>query len=235
MNAKQPRQHELERLIAYAEGELSPEERLSVEATLTDRPDLARALEQLDADAQALRAHFTVPKATPRYWTPLRIGALAAGIVLVVTMSTYLLYTPVPTVQLAHARGVLEGAFEPEIVCDTPEKFRQYGLDVFGVALTADFGAAAAEQVALIGWTAYEGRYGQEVDVGEKPVRALLARAPGGERVVVVFRPRNTLRFQTENTRGYSKHSTTIGGLIVDEISTLTEPVVLPLLGAEGQ
>lgn len=227
--------HELERLIAYAEGDLSPDERRAVEAEVRERPDMARALEQLDSDAQAVRVHFDFRTAEARRWSPVRLGALAAGIALIISMSAYLLYTPVPAVQLSHARGVLEGSFQPDVICDTPEKFRQYGLDVFGVPLTADFDAAAAGNVALIGWTAYEGRYEEQVDVGKSPVRVLLARAPGGERVVVVFRPPGTLRFLSEHTRGYTGHTSTIGGLVVDEISTLGRPVVLPLLGAEGQ
>lgn len=228
--------HELERLIAYVEGDLPDDERCAVEAELHERPDLARALEQLEADAHALRARFDFrPEASATRWSPARIGALAAGVALIISMSAYLLYTPVPTVQLAHARGVLEGSFRPDVICDTPEKLRQYGLDVFGVPLTADFERATADNIDLIGWTGYEGRYSQQVDVGESPVRVLLARAPGGERVIVVFRPPGTLRFLSEHTRGYTGHASTIGGLVVDEISTLDRPVVLPLLGVEGE
>lgn len=225
--------HELERLITYAEGDLSPDERRDLEAELRERPDLARALEQLEADARAVRAHFDFRAERPRRWSPLRIGAVAAAIAVIAAVSAYLLYTPVPAVQLAHARGVLEGSFEPDVVCDTPEKFRQYGIDAFGVSLTADFEQATTSNIALIGWTGYEGRYGREVEAGESPIRVLLARGPDRERVIVVFRPPDTLRFLTDHTRGYTKHSTTIGGLVVDEISTLDRPVVLPLLGVD--
>ena len=226
---------DLDRLIAYAEGELAHDDRESLEADLRERPELARVLERLDADAHALRQHFALPVHTPRRWPIARLGAIAAVLAIAATIAFFAWPTPVRTVQLAHARGVLEGDFQPAVVCDTKDKFRQYGIDTFGVPLTADFARAAASNVALIGWTAYEGRYGRDVDAGDKPIRVLLARAPDGERVVVVFRPPGTLHFLADDTRGYTQHTTTLGGLVVDEIGTNDQPVVLPLLGVEGE
>lgn len=226
---------DLQRLIAYAEGEMPPDERLALEAELRDRPDLARALDQLHADTDALRRHFTFPVPTPSRSPLLRYAAVAAVLALAATLAFFAWPTPVRTVQLGHARGVMEGPFEPDVVCDTPEKFRQYGIDTFGVPLTADFEQAAARNVALIGWTSYEGRYGRDVESGENPLRVLLARAPDGGRVVVVFRPPGTLRFDDGYTHGFTRHSTTLGGLIVDEIGTNDRAVVLPLLGLEGE
>lgn len=228
-------QHDLDRLIAYAEGELSPEQRLALEAELRDRPDLARALDQIRADAHALRRHYTFPVEAPHRAPVTRYAAVAAVLVVAAVVAFFAWPTPVRTVQLGHARGVMEGPFEPDVVCDTPEKFRQYGIDTFGVPLTADFEQAAASNVALIGWTSYEGRYGRDVESGENPLRVLLARAPDGGRVVVVFRPPGTLRFDDGYTHGFTRHSTTLGGLIVDEIGTNDQPVVLPLLGVEGE
>lgn len=242
MTAQPPTPRDLERLIAYADGEGAPDERTALETELEQRPDLARALQQLRANDTALRDHFTAPSVTSARCSrrPLRIytsvAAIAAVLAITVTLGIFfLLPEPVRTVQLGHARGVFEGPFEPVEVCDTREKFRQYGLDTFGVPLIANFEQAAASNVTLIGWTAYEGRYGRDVESGEKPLRVLLARAPGGERVIVVFRPPNTLRFDTDYTHGFTQHSTTLGGLVVDEISTLDQPVVLPLLGVEGE
>lgn len=226
---------DIERLIAYAEGDMPQAERAALEAELRERPDLARALHQLNTDADALRQHFNFTAATSKRSPLVQVSAIAAVLAIAATITFFAWPTPVRTVQVAHARGVLEGDFQPAVVCDNPEKFRQYGLDTFGVPLTADFAQAAASNIALIGWTAYEGRYGREVDAGEKPIRVLLARGPMNERVIVVFRPPGTLRFLADNTRGYTRHTTTLGGLIVDEIGTSERAVVLPLLGVEGE
>ncbi|UYV12481.1 MAG: hypothetical protein NCW75_14435 [Phycisphaera sp.] len=241
MTAQPPTPRDLERLIAHADGEGTPDERAAFEAELEQRPELARALQQLHANDTALRDHFAAPPSTPARCSRRQfriygaVAALAAALAITITLSVFFMHEPVRTVQLGHARGVFEGPFEPAEVCDTREKFRQYGLDTFGVPLLADFQQAAASNVALIGWTAYEGRYGRDVEAGEKPLRVLLARAPGGERVIVVFRPPGTLRFDTNYTHGFTQHTTMLGGLVVDEISTLEKPVVLPLLGVEGE
>lgn len=238
MTAQPPTPRDLERLIAYTDGEGAPDERTVIEAELEQRPELARALQQLRANDAALRDHFAHP-ATParrRFRIYTTVAAIAAVLAITVTLGIFFLqHEPVRTVQLGHARGVFEGPFVPAEVCDTREKFRQYGLDTFGVPLIADFEQATANNVTLIGWTAYEGRYGRDVESGENPLRVLLAYAPGGERVVVVFRPPGTLRFDDDYTHGFTQHSTTLGGLVVDEISNLEQPVVLPLLGVGGE
>ncbi len=227
--------NDIERLIAYAEGDLSQDERAALEAELRERPDLARTLDQLNADADALRRHFTFQSAAPERSPRVRLAAIAAVLAITAIIAFFAMPAPVRTVQLGHARGVLEGPFEPAVVCDTREKFRQYGIDTFGVPLTADFQQAAAGNVTLIGWAAYEGRYGRDVESGENPLRVLLARAPDGSRIAVVFRPPGTLRFDDGYTHGFTRHSTTIGGLEVDEIGTNSQAVVLPLLGVEGE
>lgn len=241
MTAQPPTPQDFERLIAYADGEGTPDERAALETELEQRPDLARALQQLRANDTALRDHFAAPSVTParcsrrqlRIYTS--VAAIAAALAITITLSVFFMHEPVRTVQLGHARGVFEGPFEPAEVCDTREKFRQYGLDTFGVPLIANFEQAAASNVTLIGWAAYEGRYGRDLESGENPLRVLLARAPGGERVIVVFRPPNTLRFDTDYTHGFTQHTTTLGGLVIDEISNLEQPVVLPLLGVESE
>jgi len=240
MTAQPPTPRDFERLIAYVDGEGTPDERAALEAELEQRPDLARALLQLRSNDDILREHFGRPAAQPtrcfkssqRIYT---VAAIAATLAIAAALTVHFLPQPVRTVQLGHARGVFESSFEPAEVCDTREKFRQYGLDTFGVPLLADFEQAAARNVTLIGWTAYEGRYGRDVEAGEKPLRVLLALAPSGERVIVVFRPPDTLRFDNDYTHGFSQHSTTLGGLAIDEISNLEQPVVLPLLGVEGE
>lgn len=242
MTPQPPTPRDLERLIAYADSEGTPAERAAIEAELEQRPELARALQQLRANDAALHDHFAEPAAPParcsrrRFRTYTTVAAIAAVLAITATLGVFILqHEPVRTVQLGHARGVFEGPFVPAEVCDTREKFRQYGLDTFGVPLVANFEEAAARNVSLIGWTAYEGRYGRDVESGENPLRVLLAYAPGGERVVVVFRPPGTLRFDDDYTHGFTQHSTTLGGLVVDEISTLEKPVVLPLLGVDGK
>ena len=237
----EPTPEDIDRVIRYAEGDLTPDERAAFEAEMADHPELAAMLERMESIDESLRTHFGAPSDTtiagsirPSVSMPRRIIGIAALIAIVGALSFVYLHSPTPTVQLAHARGVLEGPFQPFVVCDTYDKFRQYGIDTFDVPLAANFDAAATANITLVGWRSYQGRYGDESISGDKPVRVLLALGPNDERVIVVFRAKDTLRFETKDTLGYTKHSTTIGGLVVDEISTLPEPIVLPLLGVEG-
>ena len=236
-----PSPEDAERIVQYLENELASHEREAFEAELSERPELAAVVGRMESADESLRAHFgALPEvaggsARRSLNAPRQIIGIAALIAIVGALAFVYLYSPTPTVQLAHARGLLEGPFNPIVVCDTEEKFRQYGIDTIDVPLTADIAAAATANITLLGWRPYQGRYGDEALESDKPIRALLARGPESERIIVVFRARNTLNFETEETRGYYKHTDSIGGLLVDEISAQPSPVVLPLLGVAGR
>ena len=222
-----PSPEDAERIVQYLENELASHEREAFEAELSERPELAAVVGRMESADESLRAHFgALPEvaggsARRSLNAPRQIIGIAALIAIVGALAFVYLYSPTPTVQLAHARGLLEGPFNPIVVCDVP--------------LTADFAAAATANITLLGWRPYQGRYGDEALESDKPIRALLARGPESERIIVVFRARNTLNFETEETRGYYKHTDSIGGLLVDEISAQPSPVVLPLLGVAGR
>ncbi|MEO1008874.1 MAG: hypothetical protein AAFX79_09915 [Planctomycetota bacterium] len=232
---------ELQQLFAYHDGELAADDAKALEARLRQSPELARELEALRIAEDGLRRGFEgvgdvaitpevdVLRVHPFRPLPMRaILALAAAIV-VLGVAWVAVQSGVGggrALQVAQMARVLDGDFEPDVVCDTPEKFLDYTVDRFGVPITADF----ATPVALIGWTSLDDGYLSAAAAGEH-TRVLLARADAGERVIVVFRPAGHLAIEETMASDLHRHTRTIRGIAIDEISTLDAPVVLPLLG----
>jgi len=237
-----------QRLFAWADGELSPAEAREFEAELARRPELAAAADALRRAEGALRAAWDDAPAdaqadaqasavAPRARIGWRGWRLAAAAVVLVGLGGLLavraLTAPAHTIQLADASRLLEGAFEPEVVCDTPEKFADYTREKLGVALRADYALARQRGVELVGWTGLEGQYLGEV--GGESVRVLLARGPAGERLALLFRRPGVLGVGERYTAGLSRYRARVGGLVVDEVSPLDHPVVLGLLSVPGE
>jgi hypothetical protein len=114
----------------------------------------------------------------------------------------------------------------PQVVCDTPDKFNQYCVDSFGVAINAAFDTPAT----LIGWRKVRGSYDEEET--EPEARILLARDPDGVPVLTFFVPDGLPTPQLEPGSELIRHESNIGGVRVFEFSPLDQPSVLGLLSA---
>ncbi|MEM9065401.1 MAG: hypothetical protein AAGB51_07915 [Planctomycetota bacterium] len=117
---------------------------------------------------------------------------------------------------------------EPEVICDTPEKFRAYAEEQFGTPLEADFDAG----VALIGWRA-AGGYVNRPGVGGG--RLLLARGPDGEEALVIFPNTKTHEVTAPTDEGLFAHKARIAGVRVVELTRSPEPIVLPVISGPAR
>ena len=192
-------------------------------------------------DATAvLDAVFDAP-APPRPFPFRRIaayaGALAAALVLAVTVRTAVMHASRVAVPVDPARLYLATtrAFEPDIVCDTPEKFIEYTAEHLGPRLTANFDTP----VALIGWRKPRGAYGGELpddpnDPNADPARILLATAPDGTpegtRIIVVFHEADRPVTEPASITGLNIFERRFGKLTATEVTPLASPMVLELV-----
>lgn len=114
---------------------------------------------------------------------------------------------------------------QPDIVCDTPEKFRAYTEQRFGESIVANFDTTAQ----LIGWRSARGSY----DPGAVGVPTmLLARDPNHEGVIVIFQPKSEPTPSIDADDTLHRHKKTFGGLEAWEISRSSAPIILPLLSS---
>lgn len=241
MTDHQPDQHD-ERLFAYADGEMSPEESAAFERELMRDPalrDRLGSLRSIDEGLTRIADPKNAPAAAPattrrRLSGPVLWGALAASIVvvgaLVVQFSTPSApaFTPKPhaerRVSTAEDYRRITHTFEPHIVCDTPGKFARYTVDAFGAEIGADFDAGTT----LVGWRAYGSSYDPDEPAPSR--RVLLARSPGEAMVIAYFIPEGLERPEVSLDGGLTMFESRIEGVHVIEITPDDEPSVLPVL-----
>ncbi|MEL6328256.1 MAG: hypothetical protein AAFR38_01230 [Planctomycetota bacterium] len=231
------------RLQAYLDGELPQDEAAALEADLESDVSLRGELDSLRAADSWLRREFagevgaeapplpdadSIPGGNPiPFGLPPQLVAMAAAIAVIVGgFLGYQAVTAPATFNGQDAYNLAAASFTPDVICDTPEKFRDYTSKTLGVTIDADFTAP----VALIGWTGVDGRY---IEAGNVAPRVLLAESAGGERIITIFvrddQPRPALRGDATINR----FTRTIDGVRVYELTPLDEPVVLGVLSAE--
>lgn len=214
------------------------------QATMPRDPAEQRRLDQLKAVDRLLFTEYgefasRPAQPMPAAARPHRSLLLAAAAMVLLGVAVWVSFPPTPApsvygqrfVAVANLYTSTLNDFVPDIVCDTPEKFADYTDDAFGIALTARFDTAAV----LVGWKS--DLYGQAAE-GKAPPgpRVLLATAPTGQPVVVLFTPFVDASITDRKTKDgveLSVHSDRIGGIAVHEISTLPEPVILGLLSRD--
>ncbi|MEM1185917.1 MAG: hypothetical protein AAGI53_13065 [Planctomycetota bacterium] len=223
-------------LDRFVDGTASPEERDRVEADPGLRAQAAKWREIEDAIVRTEPATVApnldelTPAPLPFLQRPVfRYLAVAAALV-VATGAVVTFLPPVGQAPLVASNGrdagryyrMMTRSFEPSVVCDTPEKFADYTNDVFGVAMTASF----ETPVALIGWTALQGGYDEGADV-EGP-RVLLARAPSGDEVIVIFEAEEAAPI--EAAEGLHTFTRTFGAVTATEITPADASHVLDVI-----
>ncbi len=229
-----------ERASRYLDGEFSAGEHAEFEAELRDSPELARAVADVRTIEAGLRDLFsepsdievpaTAPDAPGRRapWLPWA----AAAALLIATLGVLYLASPATPQRIASSDRfiyqIVTRSFEPEVVCDTPEKFLEYTTATLGEPLEADFARAADVGINLLGWRVMGGAYDPD-DPRDHP-RVLLARGPDGTPVVVYFREPGQPTPYADPTNPVGMHARDLGRVTAYEISPLDGPVVLDLL-----
>lgn len=233
-----------ERLNAYIDGELSPAEQAEFEQLVERDADLRRRLEELRSAERDLRTVFaasapervTVPeperesvgRASPlqaflRFELQGRhLAGLAAAVLIIAAGWLFVrwLITPVgdPAGRL-YSRHTF--SMQPDHVCTTPEAFVDYTVEFLNEPVTANYDTP----VELVGWVAPSGYR----SIDDEPSRILLARAPTGEPVIVLFQTGSRWEVH-QNDPEINIFRDRVGEVRLTELTPLDRPVVLDLI-----
>lgn len=240
---------EQELVLRYVDGELAGEECVTFETALDHDQALQAEVDRFRAVDQRVRLALPVPSlpaasfafpdeseltvvatVKPTRWLRLAIAAavlLAVGLTGRFGLGRYSAWTHRLDAGSLYTTATI--SFEPEVVCETPEKFASYTDKVFGVRLTADAGPG----VHLVGWTSPLAGYNPSTGVASSAAhgpRLLLARDADDTEIVVIFQRASAWTPEPPSVEGLNMFSRSIGGVTLHEITPLDQPVVLDLL-----
>ena len=249
-----------ELLFKRADGELSRSEADELHGLLNGEPLFARRAEVFvrvaegvervaqgaadgrHAAAERILGAAETSAAAPRRAYPRRqaiVFAVAACVVLAAVLGAVWINAR-PSLEPIDAHwmyATLTTHMQPQVICDTPEKFIEYTLQSLGAPITADFTAG----VGLIGWRSVDpGAYEDDSEpIGR---RVLLARvqSPGDTPVLLVFDPLGAAPPELTDWPSFlrdrppaadlNRFKREIAGVHIYELTPLSEPLVLPIL-----
>ena len=238
---------ETELVLRYVDGDLAGDELAAFEASLSNDAAMRSEVDRFQSVDDRVRTALPVPKAPseplsfdraskqasaaqPRW---LKLG-LAAAIILAVGLGgqfglgRYLAWAG--RLDAGNLYRVTTIRFEPQVICDTPEKFADYTDRLFGVPITP----RGSERVHLVGWRSPLAGYDPEKDPDAKGPRLLLVSAQddAGQpaQVIVLFQDVSAWTPELAEGSGLRLFSRKIGGVRMDEITPLDKPVTLDLL-----
>ena len=229
-----PAPDNLDRLIAYVEGQLSADEQARFEqelagsSRLRGQLDLLRRIDRSMVEQLAPRGEVRVEPGVPalkgtnwRRWTGLAGAAVAASILLAMAW----LYVAAPgrpqrlTLSALYHSHVA-GGFVPDWVCKDDAEFIDTTRKAFGVPLLAK----TEGDVEIIGWSGYGDRL---ADLGLSPAaREILARVKGREVIVLIDKPAPARPPKVDST-SLNLFERRIGDVALYEITPLDRPAAI--------
>ncbi len=238
---------ETDLVLRYVEGDLAGEELSAFEATLSTDAALRAEVDRFQRIDDRVRAALPVPQAPSEplnfervskqastaqsRWLKLGLAAaviLAAGLGGQFGLGRYLAWAG--RLDAGNLYRVTTIRFEPQVICDTPEKFADYTDKIFGVPITP----RGSESVHLVGWRSPLAGYDPEKDPDAEGPRLLLvsARDDAGQpaQVIVLFQDASAWAPELAEDSGLRLFSRKIGGVRMYEVTPLDEPVALDLL-----
>ena len=233
---------QFERLCNHLDG--SPSDETETAALDGAQRREIRRLREIDAGIRRLYAPLvddagveaplrTPPKASESAVWVRAIAACLGAAVIGVLVWVFLLPGAPPKRALALNGTALyrqaERDLTPRVVCDTPQKFEVYTRETFGVPVTARFDG----QAELIGWRGVSPAYG-DFQHGRMQARVLLASAPDGSPIVVLFQDRLQPPPTASQRSGLQVYGREFGEVAAWEISASDQPLVLDVLGLVG-
>ncbi|MEM9082970.1 MAG: hypothetical protein AAGB34_05175 [Planctomycetota bacterium] len=236
--SKQPNQDD--QVNAYLDQEMSSQERLEFEEQLSADPRLRSNVDHLRDVEVRLTDMFgpssvSAPPLPGRKANRFSIGKqsvlLAIAACLTIVVSVRLIQSnlaPEPigfTVSELYAR--LSSPLEPQIVCDTPDKFLAYTREHLGASILANFDT----DVTLVGWRSVP-RRGYTDQPGRR-VKVLLAETSDATPIVAVIYEPGAYEPNKRRSRDVRTFKGRVGNLHVLEITTLDEAKVVGLLYEE--
>ncbi|MEM9167964.1 MAG: hypothetical protein AAGB48_13180, partial [Planctomycetota bacterium] len=182
----------------------------------------------LDAAARTLVRSERGHRSGARFSYRLRLAALstvaaaAAVLAIVINWPTPSVRPYRPSIRIAALYSATAENFVPDVVCDTPNKFREYTETVFGVPLVP----SADAQVAMLGWNKLG--YRSDDDAGGPAASVLLARGPAGEQIVAIFAQDDAVRIVDDVSPRdpLFVHEGEVAGLRIIELSPVATPFV---------
>ena len=232
------------RIDAYLDQELSPEEsnqfeeQLRTDANLRTTVDaLCNAEERVKSSIQGAPAPsadevllWRSPSATDHHKTqtlrlPKSIRPLAyAAVIGLLALGVFIANRP--ETQPIDGSALYAGfapAFEPDIICDTPDKFADYVNRTFGGGLSANFDTG----VAFVGWSGLGSVY---TGLEHTQPRVLIARSAQDEPAIVIVVPEGGPNLSIETSGSTTLWPKQAGNFKLFELSQSDRPIILNAL-----
>ncbi|MEQ9206102.1 MAG: hypothetical protein RLN78_01915 [Phycisphaerales bacterium] len=225
-----------ELLFSSIDGELNPQQAAELEALLNADPELQKRLDTLKAmNASLVRIASEPAEPDPLKFeqapqtkpNPLRWIAYAA--ILAISAGLFIYMNPSQPKPVFDTRNVyrqITMEFEPQIVCDTPEKFIAYTQEAFGNLIEADFQSS----VQLVGWRLLGANYTPNKPPKVPTTRILLANSEDGTQILVAFVPRGLPIPKPQQGSNLNVFEKSVRSVRMYEITPLDSPSVLELL-----
>jgi len=235
------------RIDAYLDQELSPEEAKQFEEQLRTDPDLRAtvdALRNAEARVQASLHTTTVPntedvlswraplaaeqpnRPRSRFTKSIRPLACAAAITLL-AIGVFIANRPeTQPIDGSALYARFAPSFEPDIICDTPDKFADYVNQTFGGGLSANFDTG----VAFVGWSSLGSVY---TGLEQTQPRVLIARSPQDEPAIVIVVPAGGPNLSVQTSNATLLRSKRAGNFKLFELSQSDKPIILNALTSD--
>ena len=151
-----PKNHD-ELIFAYLDGDLDPQQLADFKAILESDPAIQSRLDALNAMNTSLIRIAQEPTSAPLVLEPKQTTKtsprrwISYAAILAITTALFLYMNPSQPKAVFDTQNVyrqITTAFEPQIVCDSPEKFVAYTQESFGKPITVDF----QTPIQLVGW-----------------------------------------------------------------------------------
>jgi hypothetical protein len=235
-----PQLHDnLDRLIAYAEGQLPLDDRAAFERELAESPELRAQFDLMRQIDRSLMSQFSPPadlEAQPspslapstglvmnpwRRWAGI-VGAAVAASILIALAWSFVAGPPRPQrLTLASLyESHVAGGFKPDWVCKDDREFIDTTRQAFGVPLLA----RTEGEVEIIGWAGYGDRL---TDLGlSGSAKEILARVNGEEVLVLIDSP-PPAKPPRDGSRKLNVFERRIGDVALYEVTPLDKPVAI--------
>lgn len=171
----------------------------------------------------------SIPISQPTSAKSNRIKWIAyAAIIAIAAPLVVLLNQPAPQRTIDAQRFYVQTTtdFEPDIVCDTPEKFESYTTEAFGKTIAADFDTP----IQLVGWKYFSKNYTPEELKDKNTTRALVGRTSDGTPLLAIFPTKDFSKIVLESGSNMYLHTRSINSIKIIEISPYKDPILLDLL-----
>jgi len=220
-------------IFAYLDDELDASQQAEFDRLCQSDASFNARLQSLTAINEGLCRLSRVEQsaAEPKSASPKRWIAYAALLAITAALFIYMNpRTPVQTFDAGALYTRISQDFEPQHICDTPEKFRDYTQIAYGRPIEADFDTP----LQLIGWRYMGGAVYNPDKPPRKPItRILMTKAADGTPVLAFFIPKGLPKPELAPSSGLNLFSRSIRSVTVYEVTPLDSPRVLSILKSE--